>query len=60
MTHAELHADNAFAVVWRGTDGASGHVVANQPKSFDWQAHRAKQSWSQKSEQPDKWRLCFL
>ncbi|MFN7887725.1 MAG: type II toxin-antitoxin system PemK/MazF family toxin [Betaproteobacteria bacterium] len=42
MTHAERHADNPFAVIWRGTDNSSSYIVANQPNTFDWRARRAK------------------
>jgi len=42
MTHAEQHESNPFAVPWTGAKGEVGYIVANQPKSFDWQARAAK------------------
>lgn len=42
MTHAEFNADNPFALTVQGPKGEVGYVLAFQPKSFDWQARRAR------------------
>jgi mRNA interferase MazF len=42
MTHAEVHADNPFAIVATGPKGDGGYVLTHQPKSFDWRGRNAR------------------
>ena len=42
MTTATFNETNPFAVKFKGPKGAVSYVLAHQPKSFDWQARRAR------------------
>jgi len=42
MTHAEMNADNPFAVPIAGPGGERAYILAFQPKSFDWRQRDAK------------------
>lgn len=53
MTTAEYNATNPFAIELRGPRGGVSHILAHQPKSFDWRARRAKPHlWKQVPEEP--------
>lgn len=41
MTTAAYNETNPFAVRFRGPRGVVSHVLAHQPKSFDWRARSA-------------------
>jgi mRNA interferase MazF len=52
MTHADVHADNPFAIQVQGPKGAA-YILANQPKSFDWRVRGArKHPWGGGHEDP--------
>ena len=42
MTHAEVHADNPFAIRAPSVKGEVGYVLVHQPKSFDWRLRDAR------------------
>lgn len=42
MTHAEVNADNLFAVPVKGPRDEVAYILAFQPKSFDWKARSAR------------------
>ncbi|MBL0027965.1 MAG: type II toxin-antitoxin system PemK/MazF family toxin [Rhodanobacteraceae bacterium] len=42
MSSQDYNATNPFAVCMVGSDGKTGYILVNQPKSFDWRIRRAK------------------
>ena len=48
MTTAAYNDSNPFAVKVKGAKGVTSYILGHQPKSFDWQARRARpRPWKQ-------------